>query len=115
MSATELLGSACRSVRPSLAKRRNHRAIVVLHQHLHITRTNHLQPTHRHVVSDILGKSARAMLAALTAGQRDPKVLAELALGRLRPKVGALEQALVGRFCEHHGRLCSKMLAHIAS
>ena len=55
------------------------------------------------------------MLAALTAGQRDPKVLAELALGRLRPKVGALEQALVGRFCEHHGRLCSKMLAHIDS
>jgi transposase len=67
------------------------------------------------VVSDVLGKSARAMLAALIAGQRDPKVLAELALGRLRPKVGALEQALVGRFCDHHGRLCSKMLAHIDS
>jgi hypothetical protein len=55
------------------------------------------------------------MLAALIAGQRDPKVLAELALGRLRPKVGALEQALVGRFADHHGRLCSKMLAHIDS
>ena len=67
------------------------------------------------VVSDVLGKSARAMLAALIAGERDPKVLAELALGRLRPKVGALEQALVGRFGEHHGRLCSKMLAHIDS
>jgi transposase len=67
------------------------------------------------VVSDVLGKSARAMLAALIAGERDPKVLAELALGRLRPKVGALEQALVGRFCDHHARLCSKMLAHIDS
>ena len=67
------------------------------------------------VVSDSLGKSARAMLTALIAGERDPKVLAELALGRLRAKVGALEQALVGRFCEHHGRLCSKMLAHIDS
>ena len=42
-------------------------------------------------------------------------MLAELALGRLRPKVSALEQALVGRFCDHHGRLCSKMLAHIDS
>jgi transposase len=67
------------------------------------------------VVTDVLGKSARATLAALIAGQRDPKVLAELALGRMRPKVGALEQALVGRFCDHHARLCSKMLAHIDS
>lgn len=65
------------------------------------------------VASDLMGKSVRAMLAALIAGQRDPQVLAELALGRMRPKVGALEQALVGRFDDHHARLCSKMLAHI--
>ena len=38
------------------------------------------------VVSDALGKSARAMLPALIAGERDSKVLAELALGRLRPQ-----------------------------
>jgi hypothetical protein len=31
----------------------------------------------------------------------------------MRPKVGELQQALVGRFDDHHARLCSKMLAHI--
>jgi transposase len=67
------------------------------------------------VVSDVLGKSARAMLAALIAGERDLKVLSELELGRMRPRVGALEQALLGRFCDHHARQCSKMLAHIGS
>jgi len=65
------------------------------------------------VASDLMGKSARAMLAALIAGERDPRVLAELALGRMRPKVGALQEALVVRFDDHHARLCSKMLAHI--
>jgi len=65
------------------------------------------------VVSDIMGRSARAMLAALIAGERDPQVLAELALGRMRPKIGSLREALVGHFSDHHGRLCTKMLAHI--
>jgi transposase len=65
------------------------------------------------VVSDITGTSARRMLAALIEGERDPLVLAELALGRMRPKVPDLQQALVGHFNEHHARLCSKMLAHI--
>src|SRR4029453_2374854 len=38
------------------------------------------------VASDIFGVSGRAMLAALIAGERDPKVLAELARGRMRAK-----------------------------
>ena len=42
------------------------------------------------VASDILGKSGRAMLEALIAGERNPHVLAELALGRLRSKQPAL-------------------------
>ena len=33
------------------------------------------------VATDIMGVSGRAMLEALIAGQRDPKVLAELARG----------------------------------
>ena len=33
------------------------------------------------VATDIMGVSGRAMLEALMAGQRDPKVLAELARG----------------------------------
>jgi transposase len=65
------------------------------------------------MVSDITGTSARRMLAALIAGKRDPQVLAELALGRMRPKVPDLQRALVGHFTEHHARLCAKMLAHI--
>jgi transposase len=65
------------------------------------------------VVSDITGASARRMLAALIAGERDPQVLAELALGRMRPKVPDLARALVGHFNDHHARLCTKMLARI--
>lgn len=65
------------------------------------------------VVSDITGTSARRMLAALIDGERDPRVLAEFAHGRMRPKIPELQQALVGHFGDHHARLCSKMLAHI--
>jgi transposase len=41
------------------------------------------------VASDIFGVSGRAMLAALIAGERDPKVLAELARGRMRPSAAS--------------------------
>jgi transposase len=50
------------------------------------------------VVSDLFGKSGRAMMRALVAGERDPKVLAGLALGRLRPEQAQLAGALTGRF-----------------
>jgi len=39
------------------------------------------------VVTDVTGKSARAMIEALVAGERDPEVLAEMALTRMRPKI----------------------------
>jgi hypothetical protein len=39
------------------------------------------------VASDIFGVSGRAMLDALVAGQRDPKVLAALARTRMRAKI----------------------------
>ena len=48
------------------------------------------------VASDIFGVSGRAMLAALIAGERDPKVLAELARGRMRAKRSVLEEASPG-------------------
>jgi transposase len=54
------------------------------------------------VASDIFGVSGRAMLAALVAGERDPKVLAQLARQRLRAKLGLLEEAFCGRFSDHH-------------
>ena len=42
------------------------------------------------------------MIEALIAGERDPEVLADLARLSLRAKRAALEQALVGRFNDHH-------------
>jgi transposase len=65
------------------------------------------------VASDIFGVSGRAMLAALVAGERDPKVLAQLARTRLRAKLGALQEAFVGRFSDHHAFLLQTMLSRI--
>jgi transposase len=65
------------------------------------------------VATDIMGVSARAMIDALIAGQRDPKVLAELARGRLRVKRAALVEALTGRFDDHHAELARILLDHI--
>ena len=53
------------------------------------------------------------MLEALIVGQRDPKVLAELAKGRMRGKRAALVQALTGRFDDHHAELARLLLDHI--
>jgi transposase len=60
-----------------------------------------------------MGVSGRAMLEALIAGQRDPKVLAELARGRMRGKRAALVAALTGRFDDHHAELARILLDHI--
>jgi transposase len=65
------------------------------------------------VATDIFGVSGRAMLEALIAGQRDPKVLAELARGRLRVKRAALVEALTGQFSDHHARLARILLDQI--
>ena len=65
------------------------------------------------VASDIFGVSGRQMMAALIAGQRDPKVLAQLARGRMRPKISQLEEAFTGYFTDHHSYLLVKMLARI--
>jgi transposase len=65
------------------------------------------------VASDIFGASGRAMLEALIAGQRDPKVLAQLAKRRLRAKIAALEEALRGFFTDHHGVILRMMLDNI--
>jgi transposase len=64
------------------------------------------------VATDILGKSARAMLAALLTGQTDPVVLANLAQGRLRAKRQELQAALVGTLKPHHRFLSAEHLAH---
>ncbi len=65
------------------------------------------------VVSDVFGVSGRAMLAALIAGERNPKVLAQLARGSMRGKLVTLEEAFTGYFTDHHGFLLTKMLTRI--
>jgi transposase len=52
--------------------------------------------------------------AALIAGERDPKRLSALALGRLRHKLPQLELALAGPCTVHHGRLIQGALNLIA-
>jgi transposase len=69
------------------------------------------------VASDIFGVSGRAMMAALIAGERDPKALAELAQTRMRTKIGRLEEAFaglrLGTFDDHHRFLLARMLARV--
>jgi transposase len=65
------------------------------------------------VASDIFGVSGRAMMAALIAGERNPKVLAQMARSSLRNKITELEEAFTGRFDEHHRFLLGRMLARI--
>src|SRR3954453_18090219 len=65
------------------------------------------------VVTDILGVSARAMLAAIVGGEAAQAVLVDLAQGRLRAKHVELEQALVGYVRDHHRFLLARHLIHI--
>src|ERR1700739_4088999 len=65
------------------------------------------------VSSDIFGVSGRAMMAALIAGERDPKVLAQLARKRMRTKIAQLEEAFNGHFDDHHRFLLARMLDRI--
>lgn len=65
------------------------------------------------VASDITGVSGRAMLEALIGGQRDPAVIADLAKRSMRSKIGALTEALTGRFSDHHAFMARLFLDRI--
>lgn len=65
------------------------------------------------ILSRTLSLSSRAMIEALIAGERDPIVLADLAIGKARAKIIDLREALVGRFDDHHAFLAERALAHI--
>jgi transposase len=65
------------------------------------------------VATEIMGVSGRAILGALIEGRTDPATRAELAKGRLRPKMPRLEQALTGLMRDHHRRRLALQLAHI--
>jgi transposase len=65
------------------------------------------------VVTDVMGVSARAMLAEIMTGQTDAALMAELARGRMRSKIPELEKALTGIVQPHHRFLLARQLSHI--
>ena len=62
------------------------------------------------VATNTLGKSGRAMLEEIIAGQDDPEYLASLALGHLRAKTPQLRLALEGKIRAHHRFLLRRLL-----
>ncbi len=65
------------------------------------------------VASTLNTLSARDMIEALIAGERDPRRLADLARGRMQTKRSALIKALDGRFDNHHAELARMLLDQI--
>jgi transposase len=65
------------------------------------------------VASNIMSVSGRDMLAAILRGIEDPAALAQLARGRMRSKIEALEQALTGHVYDSHRLLLRLHLEHI--
>jgi transposase len=65
------------------------------------------------VASTLDTLSTRDMLEALIAGERDPRVLADLARGKMKAKRAALVEALTGRFDDHHAELARMLLDQI--
>lgn len=65
------------------------------------------------VASDIMGVSGRQMLEAIVGGQTDAAAMADLAKGRMRHKMEALEKALTGVVRPHHRFMIAEYLAHI--
>jgi transposase len=58
------------------------------------------------VASSLTTASARDMINALIAGERDPAVLAQLARGVMRKKIPDLTMACDGRFTASHAQMC---------
>jgi len=66
------------------------------------------------VLSDVLGQSGRAILAALIGGERDPERLADLLQRRAKARRAEVVAALQGRVTPHHVFLLSVHLGQIA-
>jgi transposase len=65
------------------------------------------------VLSDILGKSGRAVLQALIDGQTDPQRLASCVSGRVKACRADVLEALRGHISAHHRFMLQLHLAHI--
>lgn len=66
------------------------------------------------VASNLAGVSAQRMLKALVDGERDPEVLAGLAVPQMQTKHDQLVDALTGRFSDHDAFLIRLHLRRIA-
>jgi len=65
------------------------------------------------VASKVLTQSGWLMIEALIDGQRDPAELANLAKGKLRPKIPELTEAMAGHFGAHHAVAARRILDHV--
>jgi transposase len=65
------------------------------------------------VISDVMGMSGRAMIAAIIQGEQDPERLADLSKGRLKASRPAVIAALQGRVTAHHRFLLRLHLTQI--
>ncbi|MCE3198836.1 IS110 family transposase [Paenibacillus sonchi] len=65
------------------------------------------------VIRDVLGKSGRAMLDAMIAGEEDPVVLSEFAQKRMKSKKAELQRALHGLMGPHQKQMLQIQLRHI--
>jgi len=65
------------------------------------------------VVTDIMGKTGRAILQALSVGIDDPAQLAACAQGSIRKKQAALREAVEGRLTPHYAFLLQQHLSLI--
>jgi transposase len=66
------------------------------------------------VASKLTTESAKDMIKAMIAGERDPHTLAALARTRMKAKHDDLVEALAGMFDDHHGELAQMLLDQIA-
>lgn len=64
-------------------------------------------------ISNVMGKSGRAILEALIAGESDPEKLVELCHGRLKASRNELIESLRGRVTEHHRFLLKLHLSQV--
>jgi len=65
------------------------------------------------VASDVQGVSARQILEAIIQGETDVERLANLAKRRLRKKIPALREALLGNVRPHHRFMLQEVLHHL--
>ena len=63
------------------------------------------------VLTDVMGMTGQAIVRAIVAGERDPKVLAQHRHGRVKASAAEIERALTGNWREEHLFVLAQALA----